>query len=185
LTAIDVFILLPLFPLLIIAIIWWAPWERWVWKNVPKTITGPYLPYCAFAFWHFHAHWWWVLCAALLGAVVGGVGLREAHASQEAVALTFCLIERCLADDLSDELSPLAARWQGPGRDQERYGGERREGEGESPLGWAVWRLPQQSNASCLSTEESANQPSLRPVLRAQIRLARRQFPISGPRPAV
>lgn len=79
LSAVDVFILLPLFPLLVIALIWWAPWEPWVWKNVPKTISGPYLLYCAFAFWHFHAHWWWVLLAAMLGAAVCGAALKEIH----------------------------------------------------------------------------------------------------------
>lgn len=52
-TALDVIILLALFPLSVIGIIWLMPWENWVWRNVPKTILGPYLLYCAFAFWHF------------------------------------------------------------------------------------------------------------------------------------
>src|SRR5450432_2806542 len=79
LTALDVVILLPLFPLLLLAIIWWAPWEPWVWKNVPKAITGFYLLYCAFAFWHFHAPSWLVLLVAIIGAVVCAIALTETH----------------------------------------------------------------------------------------------------------
>jgi hypothetical protein len=78
-TALDVVILLPLFPLLVLGIIWWAPWEPWVWKSVPKTITGPYLLYCAFAFWHFHAHSWLVLLVAIIGAAVCAVALKEIY----------------------------------------------------------------------------------------------------------
>jgi hypothetical protein len=79
LTALDVAIALPLFPWLLIAIIVWAPWEPWVWKNVPKTITGPYLLYSAFAFWHFHARWWWVLPTAALGVAICGVAVNEVY----------------------------------------------------------------------------------------------------------
>ena len=82
LTTLDVVILLPLFPLLIIAVIWWAPWEPWVAKNIPKSISGPYLLYCAFAFWHFHGRWWWVLCSALLGALICGVAFKEIYDRQ-------------------------------------------------------------------------------------------------------
>jgi hypothetical protein len=78
-TALDVVILLPLFPLLVLGIIWWAPWEPWVWKNVPKTITGPYLLYCAFACWHFHAHSWLVLLVAIIGVAVCAAALKEIH----------------------------------------------------------------------------------------------------------
>ena len=79
LTVLDVAILLPLFPLLIIAVIVWMPWESWVWKNVPKTIIGTYLLYCAFAFWHFHAHGWLVLVVAIAGVGVCSIALKEIH----------------------------------------------------------------------------------------------------------
>jgi hypothetical protein len=79
LTGLDVVILLPLFPLLIIGIIMWMPWEPWVWKNVPKAATGTYLLYCAFAFWHFHVHWWLVLLVASIGGGVCAIALREIH----------------------------------------------------------------------------------------------------------
>jgi hypothetical protein len=78
-SALDVAILLPLFPLLVLCIIWWTPWEPWVWKNVPKTITGPYLLYCAFAFWYFHAHSWLPLLFAIVGVVVCAIALYEIH----------------------------------------------------------------------------------------------------------
>jgi hypothetical protein len=78
-TALDVVILLPLFPLLMIGIIWLMPWEPWVWKHVPKTITGPYLLYCAFAFWHFRAPSQVVLLFAITGVVVCAIALKEIH----------------------------------------------------------------------------------------------------------
>jgi hypothetical protein len=83
LAAIDVVILVPLIPLFALLIIWWAPWEPWVWKNVPKAIIGPYLLYCAFAFWHFHAASWVVLLVAVIGAVVCAIAIsgRQARPS--------------------------------------------------------------------------------------------------------
>ncbi len=78
-TGLDIVILLPLFPLLIVGLIMWMPWEPWVWKSVPKTIIGLYLLYCAFAFWHFHAHWWLVSLVAISGVGVCGIALREIH----------------------------------------------------------------------------------------------------------
>jgi hypothetical protein len=78
-SALDVVIMLPLFPLLVLCIIWWAPWEPWVWKNVPKPITGSYLIYCAFAFWHFHAPSWLVQLAAIIGIVFCAIALYEIH----------------------------------------------------------------------------------------------------------
>jgi hypothetical protein len=83
LAAIDVVILVPLIPLFGVFIIWWAPWEPWVWKNVPKVIIGPYLLYCAFAFWYFHAASWIVLIVAVIGAVVCAIAIngRQARSS--------------------------------------------------------------------------------------------------------
>ena len=75
--ALDLFNPLPLFPLMMLGIIWLAPWEPWVWRNVPKTIAGPYLLYCAFAFWHFRAHSWIVLLFVTIGVLVCAVALKE------------------------------------------------------------------------------------------------------------
>jgi hypothetical protein len=77
LTTLDVVILLPLVPLLALGITWWLPWERWLWKNLPKTISGPYLLYCAFALWHFHAHWWLVSLVAIVGAGVSALAVTR------------------------------------------------------------------------------------------------------------
>jgi hypothetical protein len=77
LTTLDVVILLPLFPLLVVGIVWLQPWERWLWKDVPKTMSGAYLLYCAFAFWHFHTHWWLVLVLAILGAALCAIALKD------------------------------------------------------------------------------------------------------------
>jgi hypothetical protein len=88
LTVLDVVILLPLFPLLVVAIIMWAPWEPWVWKNVPKMITGPYLVYCAFAFWHFHWSWWAVSGFAFFGAGICALALKEMHDRRKGIAPT-------------------------------------------------------------------------------------------------
>jgi hypothetical protein len=84
LTTLDVVILLPLLPLFPLAILWLLPWESSVWKNVPKAITESYLLYCAFAFWHFHAHSWLMLLVAIIGVVVCAIALKEIR-SREAV----------------------------------------------------------------------------------------------------
>jgi hypothetical protein len=77
LTTYDVFILLPLIPLFALLIIWWAPWEGWFFRDLPKTISGPYLLYCAFALWHFHAPWWPVALLAIIGAALCAIALRD------------------------------------------------------------------------------------------------------------
>jgi hypothetical protein len=75
LTTLDVFILLPLIPLIVLPVVLWFPWERWFWR--PKGIGGAYLLYCAFAFWHFHARWWLVLPVAIIGAGLCAIALRD------------------------------------------------------------------------------------------------------------
>ena len=77
LTTHDVFILLPLIPLFALLIFWWLPWERWFWRDLPKTISGPYLLYCAFALWHFHARWWLILLVAIIGAGLCAIALKD------------------------------------------------------------------------------------------------------------
>jgi hypothetical protein len=54
-----------------------APWEPWVWNNVPKAISGPYLLYCAFALWHFQARWWLVSLVAIVGAARCAIALKD------------------------------------------------------------------------------------------------------------
>jgi hypothetical protein len=77
LTTLDVVILLPLFPLLPVVVTWWLPWERWLWKPLPRKIGGPYLLYCAFALWHFHARPWWILLVAIIGVGLCAMAYRD------------------------------------------------------------------------------------------------------------
>jgi hypothetical protein len=44
------------------------PWERRLFERSPRKITGPYFLYCALVFWHFHARWWFIALAAVVGA---------------------------------------------------------------------------------------------------------------------
>jgi hypothetical protein len=67
LSVFDVALLVPLLPLMVLAIIWWAPWEGWVMGKVPKPLISGYLFYCAFTFWHFHAPAWIVGLLGVLG----------------------------------------------------------------------------------------------------------------------
>jgi hypothetical protein len=76
LTTHDVVIILPLIPFFAFLIVWWLPWERW-WRYLPKTISGPYLLYCAFASWHFHAHWWLVSLAAIVGSGLCAIAVKD------------------------------------------------------------------------------------------------------------
>jgi hypothetical protein len=76
-TSLDFIILVPLVPLLSLGLVMWLPWEQWLWKHLPKQISGPYLLYVAFALWHFHVHWWWVFIAAVGGLVMTGIALIE------------------------------------------------------------------------------------------------------------
>jgi hypothetical protein len=70
-SGIDVLILLPIVPLLPIAITWWLPWEKWIrWGQLPKKLLGPYLLYVAFALWHFKFDWWAPLIPLAFGTGV-------------------------------------------------------------------------------------------------------------------
>jgi hypothetical protein len=78
LTTLDVLIRLPLIPLIALPIVLWFPCERWFLREkVLKTISGPYLLYCAFALWHFHVHWWLVLLVAMVGAGLCAMVLKD------------------------------------------------------------------------------------------------------------
>lgn len=82
LTVLDGFILLPLLPLFPVLLgclffSWDLSWEFWLWKNIPKWVSGPYLLYCAFGFWHFHAPSWSVLLVALTGAAICALALHD------------------------------------------------------------------------------------------------------------
>jgi hypothetical protein len=80
LTTLDVFILLPLIPLIALPIIFWFPWEEWFWaREDAKTIGGAYLLYCAIALWHFHARWWLILLVVIVGASLCVIALRTAR----------------------------------------------------------------------------------------------------------
>lgn len=78
LTTLDVCIFLPLIPLIALPIFLWLPWEAWFWREkMPKVIGGPYLLYCAFALWHFHARWWVVLLVVVIGAGLCAIALKD------------------------------------------------------------------------------------------------------------
>jgi 1,4-dihydroxy-2-naphthoate octaprenyltransferase len=62
--------LIPLIHLAPLLIVWWLPWEAWVWEKLPKKLrkfVGPYLLYVSFVFWHFKFHWWAVLIVLATG----------------------------------------------------------------------------------------------------------------------
>ena len=47
----DVHILVPVLPILFVAITWFLPWERWIpWDELSLHVLGLYLLYAAFAF---------------------------------------------------------------------------------------------------------------------------------------
>jgi hypothetical protein len=86
LSALDVFILLPLVPVAPFVLMWWLPWERWLsaadspyapFNRIPKKYLGPYLLYVSFAFWHFQLPWWTVVSLLVAGVVVSGLAVRE------------------------------------------------------------------------------------------------------------
>jgi hypothetical protein len=78
LTTLDVFILLPLIPLIVLPIVLWFPWENWFWRErMPKQIGGAYLLYCAFALWHFDARWWLVLLVVTIASGLCAIALRD------------------------------------------------------------------------------------------------------------
>jgi len=73
LSPVDILILVPLVPVLPLVVVWYLPWESWIWERLPKKMrlfVGPYLIYASFALWHFHLSWW----AVLIG-VAGGLGM--------------------------------------------------------------------------------------------------------------
>jgi hypothetical protein len=72
-SAIDVLILLPILPLAPLLLVWYLPWENWVWERLPpllRKFTGPYLLYASFVAWHFKLAWW-----TTLAVFATGVGL--------------------------------------------------------------------------------------------------------------
>jgi hypothetical protein len=76
----DILILVPLIPLAPFLIIWYLPWESWLWDRLPKRLrklTGPYLIYGAFAAWHFKLHWWAILSPLVCGVVMSAWAVQE------------------------------------------------------------------------------------------------------------
>jgi hypothetical protein len=77
-STLDLLILIPLLPIVLIAITWWLPWERWIaWDELPKSLLGPYLLYGAFAAWHFKFAWWSVVILVLAGTVLSIMTVME------------------------------------------------------------------------------------------------------------
>jgi hypothetical protein len=79
LSTIDMLILIPLLPLILILAAWWLPWGKWMpLDELPKGFTGLYLVYGAFAAWHFKFTWWVVLLL-----VLGGTGFLAAYVREK------------------------------------------------------------------------------------------------------
>jgi len=83
LSAVDILILVPLVPALPLVVVWYLPWEKWVWERLPKQLrlfAGPYVLYASFVLWHFGCAWW----AVLIG-VAAGIGWSVWAVSQFSV----------------------------------------------------------------------------------------------------
>ena len=74
---VDVLIFIPLIPAIPVIATWFLPWEFWIPKKIPNTITGPYLLYCAFATWHFKWSSWFVVMVSLWGIAVSVIAIFE------------------------------------------------------------------------------------------------------------
>jgi hypothetical protein len=79
-SALDAIILIPVIPLIPLAVVWYLPWEHWVWKRLSsrsRKFVGPYLMYVSFVFWHFRLHWWAVLCVFATGVAISAWSIRQ------------------------------------------------------------------------------------------------------------
>lgn len=71
-TTLDVVVLLPVIPALLILFTWWLlPWDRWIpLEKIPKAFLGPYIMYAAFAAAYFKFGSWVTVAVAVLGAAL-------------------------------------------------------------------------------------------------------------------
>jgi hypothetical protein len=71
-SALDLIVLLPLIPaLLILVTLWWFPWDRWIpLEKIPKAFLGPYFLYAGFAAAYFKLGPWMPIALAVLGAAL-------------------------------------------------------------------------------------------------------------------
>lgn len=77
-TPADVLTLVPMVPILFVAITWILPWERWIpWGELPLHVLGLYLLYAAFAFWHFKFPRWTVVLLVIAGTSCFAVYVRR------------------------------------------------------------------------------------------------------------
>jgi hypothetical protein len=85
-STIDIIILIPLVPLVPLLIVWFLPWEDWLWQRLPKVgrlAAGPYLLYASFAAWHFRLHWWAVLIGLICGIALTIWSIREMRSARK------------------------------------------------------------------------------------------------------
>jgi small-conductance mechanosensitive channel len=70
-SALDVLVLIPVIPLVLILASWTLPWESWIpWDRIPKAVLGPYLLYAAFASWYFEFDRWLIPMAVVAGVAI-------------------------------------------------------------------------------------------------------------------
>jgi hypothetical protein len=76
-STLDILILIPLIPAAPVVITWWLPWGKWIFDEVPKYLTGPYLLYAAFTAWHFKCEWWFIILLAAAGMVLSVLAIAN------------------------------------------------------------------------------------------------------------
>lgn len=74
---VDVLIFIPVIPAIPVIATWFLPWERWIPRRIPKSVTGPYLLYCSFAAWHFKGPRWLVAGVAFWGLFVSAMAVYD------------------------------------------------------------------------------------------------------------
>ena len=82
-STIDMLVFVPLIPVLPLIVLWFLPWEGWIWKHIPKMILGPYALYCAFGAWYFKLPWWCVVIPAVLGIGITIFAVAKSRQSGE------------------------------------------------------------------------------------------------------
>lgn len=72
-STLDLLVLLPLIPALLILGTWGKglPVDRWIpWRKIPKAFLGPYIMYAGFAAAYFKLEHWMAIAIAVLGAAL-------------------------------------------------------------------------------------------------------------------
>lgn len=79
-STLDILSLIPLIPLIPASIMWWLPWEDWVFEKAPQkflNVLAPYFLYAAFAAWHFRSRLGsWAVVGPVLYAWISFIAAR-------------------------------------------------------------------------------------------------------------